>query len=154
MNTYNIYKKRDGQSFKVVSSIYSDNFTEACKKFAKQMTDDNHNQSNNIQWLDSETDGVNVTGWYDFNGGSATFNEETEKYNAEEAADFLLVSEEVINEGFSSWSEDVYTWEIREIFEFDIYDADGDLVDTIQASSIKEAQEIYPTYDGYELKEK
>lgn len=114
MNTYNIYKKRDGQSFKKVSSIYTDSFDEACKIFAKQMTDDNWNLSNNIQWLSKEEDGVKETGWYDFNGGYPLFYEKTEKYNAEEAKDFLMISEEAINEGFSSWNEDVYTWEIRE----------------------------------------
>lgn len=118
MKTYNIYKKRDGQSFKEVSYILADNFDEACKIFAKQMTDDNHNQSNNIQWLDKDRDGVLETGWYYFDGGSPVFNEDTEKYDADEAADFLLASEEAINAGFDTWNEDVYTWELREPLDY------------------------------------
>lgn len=114
MKYFNIYKKRDGQSFKMIGSIYADTFEEAKKQFAKQMTDDNNNQSNNVQWLDKKQDGVKETGWYDFNFGNPAFNEETEKYNADEAERLLLVSEETINAGFSTWNEDVYTWELRE----------------------------------------
>ena len=119
MATFKIFKKRDGQSFKEVSEVYANSFDEACKIFAKQMTDDNHNQSNNIQWLDKDQDGVKETGFYDFNGGVPAFNADTEKYDADEAEDFLMVTEEAINEGFSSWNEDVYTWELREITEED-----------------------------------
>lgn len=114
MKTYLVYKKRDGQSFKEVSEIYAISFLEACKIFAKQMTFDNHNKSNNIIWLDKEQDGVKETGWYDFNGSLPAFNEDTEKYDADQAEDLLMVSEEAINEGFSSWNEDVYTWQVRE----------------------------------------
>ena len=153
MKTFNIYKKRDGQSFKQVSSIYADTFEEAQKEFAHNMTKDNHNQSNNIVWLDAETDGVNVTGFYDFNGGCATFVDETEKYDANEAADFLFVSEEAIKAGFSSWSEDVYTWEIRETKEYLIYDEDG-LYTEEEFESLEKAEEIYPVCDGYSIKEK
>lgn len=115
MENFDIYRKRDGQSFNRVSSISANDFNEACKIFAKQMTDDNHNLSNNIQWLEKEKDGVQETGWYDFNCGHPVYNEQNEKYNdAHEVADFLLVSETAINEGFCSWNEDVYTWEVRE----------------------------------------
>jgi hypothetical protein len=113
---YPIYKKRDGQSFKEVGSIYAASFEEAKKEFALNMTKDNHNLSNNIQWLDKDEDGVKVTGWYDFQGGSPLFDEETGKYNTEESEKFLLLSEEVINDGFDSWTEDVYTWELRQPF--------------------------------------
>jgi hypothetical protein len=118
METFNIYKKRDGQSFKDVGTIYASNFDEACKQFAKQMTEDNHNQSNNIVWLDDKRDGVNESGWYDFNGGSPVFDEDAEKYDADEAAAYLMVSEKAINQGFSSWNEDVYTWEVREPLDY------------------------------------
>ena len=95
---YPIFKKRDGQSFKEVSYIFADSFDDAKKKFAKQMTDDNWNLSNNIQWLEEGKDDVNITGWWDFN------------YDPKE----LFCSEDAINEGFDSWCEDVYTWELRE----------------------------------------
>lgn len=114
MKHYTIFKKRDGQDFKAAGEIRGvKNFTEAKKQFAKQMTDDNWNLSNNIQWLDKEQDGVFETGWYDFNAGRPLYNEETEKYDAEEAADLLMVSEEDILKGFDTWSEDVYTWAIN-----------------------------------------
>lgn len=114
---YPIYKKRDGQQFKYVSYIYADSFDDAKKQFAHDMTKDNWEQSNDIVWLDKDIDGVAVTGWYDFGGGSPAFNEETEKYDAEEAENYLMVTEEAIKEGFDSWSEDVYTWELREPIE-------------------------------------
>jgi hypothetical protein len=113
MKTYNIYKKRDGQSFKEAGDIFASNFKEAKQIFAKQMTDDNHNQSNNVQWLDKDEDGVKETGWYDFNAGSPTKFEDTQKYDPKEAEDFLLISEKDISKGFSRWNEDVYTWAIE-----------------------------------------
>jgi hypothetical protein len=118
LKEYPIFKKRDGQDYKEIGYIYTDTFENAKKQFAKQMTNDNHNLSNNIVWLDAEDDGVDETGWYDFNGGCPARCEETEKFDADEAADFLMVSKKVIDEGFDSWSEDVYTWELREPVEF------------------------------------
>jgi len=113
MKDYTIFKKRDGQSFKPVGLIYGvENFREAKKEFAKKMTDDNHELSNNVQWLDKDQDGVNETGWYDFGGGSPLYNEDTEKYDPDEAEDFLMVTEKEILKGFSRWNEDVYTWAI------------------------------------------
>jgi len=113
VNAYTIFKKRDGQDFKPVGQIHGcEDFAEAKIKFARQMTDDNWNQSNNVQWLDKEQDGVLETGWYDFNGGIPLYDEATEKYDATEVKDFLMVSEVDILEGFDTWSEDVYTWRI------------------------------------------
>lgn len=113
MKTYKIYKKRLGQNFQEVGEIYTDGWIKAKKQFARQMTDDNHNLSNNIQWLDRKEDGVNESGWYDFNGGTPLYNEDLEKYDADEAKDFLMVSEKEINKGFDFWSEDVHVWELR-----------------------------------------
>ena len=115
---YPIYKKRDGQHFKEVSSIYATSFEEAKKEFSLNMTKENWEKSNDIIWLDKEIDGVDATGWYDFGGGRPTFNEETEKYDADEVENYLLVSEESINEGFETWYEDVYTWELREPLDY------------------------------------
>ena len=114
MREFTIYKKRDGQSFKEVSYIFAESFDAAKKEFALKMTNDNHELSNDICWLDKE-DGVNETGWYDMNSGSPKFYEETEKYtNPKDLENMLFCSEAAINEGFDSWNEDVYTWEIRE----------------------------------------
>ena len=38
MKNFNIYKKRDGQHWKLVSYIYADNFEDAKKEFANNMT--------------------------------------------------------------------------------------------------------------------
>ena len=58
MRKYRIYKKRDGQSFKAVGLIECYSFDEACKKFAKQMTDDFHESKDNKVFLDKENDSV------------------------------------------------------------------------------------------------
>lgn len=112
MNYYKVEKKRDGQNWKPFNEIYASSFDEAKKQFAKDMTQDNWNKSNNIQWV-KDTEGVKKTGWYDFNVCNAYYNEETEKY--EGADDLLLVSEEQINEGFDFWSEDVYCYRVLDI---------------------------------------
>lgn len=112
---YPIFKKREGQGFTEVSSIYAENFTKAKKQFAKQMTDDNFEQSNNIQWLTKEQDGVNETGFYDLNAGCLTYTEDGKVIDPNEADDFLMVTEKAIKKGFNYWNEDVYTWELRNV---------------------------------------
>lgn len=117
MNYYKVEKKRDGQNWKPFNEIYASSFEEAKKQFAKDMTQDNWNKSNNIQWV-KDTEGVKKTGWYDFNAINrhsepTVWNEETEKW--ENADDLLLVSEEQINEGFDFWSEDVYQWRLLDL---------------------------------------
>ena len=80
-------------------------------------------KSNNIVWLDIENDGVEQTGWYDLDASIYGFFEEgTEKEGAPNykyGMMDLICSEDAINEGFDSWSEDVYTWELREPIEED-----------------------------------
>lgn len=113
---YPIFKKRDGQGYKQVSYIYADSFDAAKKEFAKNMTNDNWEKSNNIVWLDKENDGVEQTGWYDLDCSVLHGNDEGE-INYSESKMELFCSEEAINEGFDSWNEDVYTWELREPIE-------------------------------------
>ena len=110
---YPIYKKRDGQSFEQVSYIFADSFEDAKKEFAENMTKDNHNKSNNIVWLDEKQDGVPQTGWYDLDSSICVANEEDGIDYANSKLE-LFCSEESIKEGFDSWTEDVYTWELRE----------------------------------------
>jgi hypothetical protein len=120
---YPIFKKRDGQGFNYESYIYAETFEEAKKEFAQNMTKDNWNNCNNIIWLEKEVDGVDVTGWYDLDSSIFGFTspdngDETEGepiYSNEKGAIMeLFCSEEFIKEGFDSWTEDVYTWELRE----------------------------------------
>lgn len=110
---YPIYKKRDGQCFNYVSYIFAESFEEAKRQFAKNMTKDNWEQSNNIVWLDKESDGVEKTGWYDLDSSVLHGNEEGQ-INYSESKMELFCSEESINEGFDSWNEDVWTWELRQ----------------------------------------
>ena len=113
---YPIYKKRDGQSFEKVSYIFADSFSSAKKTFAENMTKDNWNLSNDIVWLE-KSEGVAENGWYDFNSSTFGFFEEGEEKEGE--PDYangqmeLLCSEKAIRDGFDTWSEDVYTWELR-----------------------------------------
>lgn len=113
MNTYNIYKKRDGQAFKLVGDIYASNFDEAKKEFALNMTKDNWNKSNDICWLDQENDGVE-TGWYDMNASCLVYKEDG-TINEEESELEIFCLEQDINQGFDAWTEDVYTWELRDV---------------------------------------
>lgn len=118
MENYNILKKRDGQDWKIVNSIFASDFTEAKKIFAKNMTHDNHNKSNNIVWLDKSM-GVNLTGWYDLDASNIVANDSNEvDYSKSEME--LFCSEDSINEGFDFWSEDVYSYKIQDVFNFSI----------------------------------
>jgi len=120
---YPIYKKRDGQSFNQVSYIYADSFDAAKKEFAKNMTNDNWEKSNNIVWLDKENDGVEQTGWYDLDASKlVSFDDENEGTDYKNSKMELFCSEDAINEGFDRWNEDVYTWELREPIEESDYD--------------------------------
>ena len=112
MNYYKVEKKRDGQNWKPFNEIFASSFDEAKKQFAKDMTEDNWNKSNNIVWLNAGH-GVKVSGWYDLNSGKAVYDEETESW--ESTDECLLVSEEQINEGFDFWSEDVYSWRVLDL---------------------------------------
>jgi hypothetical protein len=110
---YPIFRKRDGQSFKEVGSIYATSFDEAKKEFAQNMTNDNWEKSNNIVWLTELEDGVEQTGWYDLDCCRVLCNEDGDADYSISSME-LFCSEDAINEGFDSWSEDVYTWELRE----------------------------------------
>lgn len=112
MKTFNVTKQRDGQSAKVVNEIYAEDFAEAKIVFAKLMTYHNHEKSNNVQWLTHETDNVLDDGWYDLRGGRFEVDEDGKAIYPAEAKDFLMVTEDSINAGFSYWNEDVYTWEL------------------------------------------
>jgi len=151
---YPIFQKRDGQSFKQVSYIYSDSFDAAKKEFAKNMTNDNWEKSNNIVWLDKENDGVEQTGWYDLDASTLiSLDEESEGVDYANSEMYLFCSEDAINEGFDTWNEDVYTWEIRDIKTFDV-SQDGESYEIIEEENIEKARELYPEEDGFKVTEK
>lgn len=114
MNTYNIYKKRDGQEFKKVSEIYASSFDEAKKIFAHNMTKDNHEKSNNIQWVEN-LEGVE-NGFYDFNCSIISWlNDDCDEIDVENSKLEVFCLEEDILNGFDYWNEDVYSWELRDV---------------------------------------
>lgn len=146
MNYYKVEKKRGGQNWKPFNEIYASSFEEAKKQFAKDMTQDNWNKSNNIQWV-KDTEGVKKTGWYDLNIGKPIWNEETEKW--ENADDLLLVSEEQINEGFDFWSEDVYSWRLLDVEQKNYLVRNRETGTEIeQADSYSEAIDIIQKYEA------
>ena len=114
MKTFDIYIKRDGQSFKKHNYIYAETFEEAKKIFANDMTKDNFEKSNNIVWLTKENDGVE-TGFYDLDCSIVAFNEKTGEYDYSHKNTELEIFclDKDIQEGFEYWNEDVYTWELR-----------------------------------------
>ena len=163
MKTYNIYKKRDGQSFESWSEIYAENFDAAKKEFAKKMTNDNWEKSNNIVWLDKKEDGVKETGWYVLDGSVIVKKQDPEDkdYEINDYANSemcLFCSEKSIQEGFSYWNEDVYTWIMKDNFKVLITDENGNetIEDEFSAidekEALEQAKEIYLEEDGYTYK--
>lgn len=147
MKYFNVYKKRDGQTWQKFNEIYATDFKEAQQIFAKQMTDDNWEKSNDINWLDPSEEHYSITeaGWYNLNSIDKHGNPE------------LFCSEKAIKEGFSYWNEDVYSWEIRDNFEIEVFEnEDGEVIlytiDTVE--SLEAAEELYPKNEGYIIKRK
>ena len=109
--SYPIYKMRDGQSFKESGSIYADGFIDAKKQWAKIVSNDLHKEC----WLsylnadDFDKKGIEA-GFY--LNDSLVWNE-NETINVELSNVECFLSQKAIDKGFSSFSEDVYTWELR-----------------------------------------
>ena len=134
MKNFNVYKKRDGQDWKQIGQYFCANFEEAKKEFAQNCWNDllNGKHGDNFIELSTEDDGVETDGIY--------YNEELffDKANLETGIDFF--------------SEDVYLWEIRNSFLFEITDEEGD-TSTEEFESLEQAEEIYSSYDGYKVKQ-
>ena len=100
MKAIKIYKKRDGQNFKEIGEILGcETFEEAKIEFAKRCYNDllNGKHGDNFIELSENEDGVEEDGIYD-NGQ-------------------LFFSKKDLENGIEIFSEDVYTWEIRQIEE-------------------------------------
>lgn len=134
MENFNVYKKRNGQEWKQIGQYFCANFEEAKKEFAQNCWNDllNGKHGDNFIELSTEADGVETDGIY--------YNEELffDKANLETGIDFF--------------SEDVYCWEIRNSFRFEITDEEGD-TSTEEFESLEQAEEIYSNYDGYKVKQ-
>ena len=134
MKNFNVYKKRDGQDWKQIGQYFCTNFEEAKKEFAQNCWNDllNGKHGDNFIELSTEADGVETDGIY--------YNEELffDKANLETGIDFF--------------SEDVYSWEIRNSFLFEITDEEGD-TSTEEFESLEQAEEIYSKDYGYKVKQ-
>ena len=108
---YPIFKKRDGQSYKEVSYIYAPGFIEAKKQFAKNCAKDLRGECWLTYFDSSEFDKKgNESGFY--LNENIVFNE-NETINCELSVIDCFLSQKQINKGFTLFSEDVYTWELR-----------------------------------------
>jgi len=108
---YSIYKKRDGQSFELKGSIYADGFIKAKKEFAKNCANDMHKEC----WLSyfdaSNFDKKGLESGFYLNE-NLVYNED-ETVNVENSYIECFLSQKAIDKGFDTFSEDVYTWQIR-----------------------------------------
>lgn len=134
MKNFNVYKKRDGQEWKEIGQYFCTNFEEAKKEFAQNCWNDllNGKHGDNFIELSTEVDGVEKDGIY---------------YNGE-----LFFDKAYLEIGIDFFNEDVYSWEIRNSFLFEITDEEGD-TSTEEFESLKQAVETYPEYDGYKVKQ-
>lgn len=106
MKTFNIYRKRAGQNFESIGSIYAETYKEAKKQFAKGCYRDLDNGKHGDSYIEEtdefinemKDDGQDVS-WYKGRG----------IYFAKE----LFLSYEDCQAGFDTFSEDVYTWTIN-----------------------------------------
>lgn len=134
MKNFNVYKKRDGQDWKQIGQYFCANFEEAKKEFAQNCWNDllNGKHGDNFVELSTEADGVETDGIY---------------YHGE-----LFFDKANLETGIDFFSEDVYSWEIRNSFRFEITDEEGD-TSTEEFESLEQAEEIYPSEDGYKVKQ-
>ena len=134
MKNFNVYKKRNGQDWKQIGQYFCANFEEAKKEFAQNCWNDllNGKHGDNFIELSTEADGVETEGIY--------YNEELffDKANLETGIDFF--------------SEDVYCWEIRNSFLFEITDEEGD-TSTEEFESLEQAEETYSNDYGFKVKQ-
>lgn len=142
MRDFNVYKKRDGQGWKQIGSYFCASFEDAKKEFASNCWNDlmEGKHGDNYVGLTVQEDGVQEDGIYYLNG---------DPYNKLDCF-FPIIN---LKDGIEFFSEDVYSWEIRDSKEFLIYDEDGLFTeDTFE--SLEKAIECYPISDGYRVEEK
>ena len=134
MKNFNVYKKREGQEWKQIGQYFCDNFEEAKKEFAKNCWNDllNGKHGDNFIELSTQADKVETDGIY--------YNEE------------LFFPKSNLETGIDFFSEDVYSWEIRNSFRFEIIDEEGD-ISIEEFESLEQAEETYSNEYGYKVKQ-
>lgn len=142
MKTFNIYKKRDGQHFVQSGYIYADNFVEAQKSFAQNCANDLHKESYlcSLESKDFDKDGFGA-GFYHNEG--LVWNEDGDKIIVEESEIECFLSQDAIDEGFDCFSEDVYTWELREPLEYE------EIFDIEDFENYKEKYQFFMAFENY-----
>lgn len=140
MKTFNIYKKRDGQSFKKFGEYFCASFEDAKREFALNCWNDllEGKHGDNYVHLAADSDGVKEDGIYYLNGQPTN-----------ELDCFFPVTN--LDTGISSFTEDVYTWEIRDNFKVEIF-YNNELDSTDFVESLEEAEMLYPSKDGFTVK--
>jgi hypothetical protein len=141
MKNFNLYKKRNGQSWKYEGQYFCANFEEAKKEFSRNCWNDllEGKHGDNYVHLEPASDGVKESGIYYLNGQP---NEELD----------CFFSIENLDAGIEFFSEDVYSWEIRNLFIFEITDTEGD-TSKEEFENLDQAKEVFPEIDGYKIKQ-
>jgi hypothetical protein len=96
MRNFNLYKKRDGQDWKLIGDYSCLSFDDAKKEFARRCWDAllQGQHGDNFIELSAEDDGVEEDGIY---------------YN-----NALFMAKSCLKDGIEYFYEDVYAWEIRD----------------------------------------
>lgn len=95
MKDFYLYKKRDGQNYKLAGTYYCADFEEAKKEFAANTFNDLLNGVHGDDFIYKDiSEGVDEGGIY---------------YGCE-----LIMSDEELDDGIEYFSEDVYTWILTE----------------------------------------
>lgn len=108
MKHYPILKKRDGQGFKEIATIYAASFHEACHEFSKYCRADLSNKNDNTTY--ECADYFNDNDLYP-NGQPSWFEGDGYYYNNE-----LILSDDCVTDSFN---EDVYTWKVVNVDDYD-----------------------------------
>ena len=138
MKNFNVYKKRNGQDWKQIGQYFCTNFEEAKKEFAQNCWNDllNGKHGDNFNLFTKsdkdEFDFITEDGIYD---GTELFFPKTD-----------------LETGIDFFSEDVYCWEIRNSFLFEITDQEGD-TSTEEFESLEQAEETYSKDYGFKVKQ-
>jgi hypothetical protein len=127
-----------GGNFQLVYDLSAETFEEAGRLFAVDM-EAIYYDHDFYTFLDI-SDGVEEAGYYNSEVNTEAYNEVMDIYCAELAKEFLVLSKEQISNGFYEWEYDVYKWEMRDNFEFIVYETEDDSLSVEKYESMNEAQ--------------
>jgi len=119
MKKFIVFKQREGESALRDYVIHALTHDDAKKQFAQKMLDCNHYLSNDIVQLSVDEDGVPTDGWYDLQASIIVKSPDPNSpgsylHDYRKSDMHLHCSQESIDEGFSFWQHDVYTWTLSD----------------------------------------